>query len=143
MLPLLFTVLATAYFVAPELLTRFVVSFYFVRKAPTGTRSEEILRAAFWALVPLLVAWLTRKVGPWTVPPNIVLNTQTVFASLYSDKIFEQNPAAFYTAFQGFVAFNVCLLVRTYSFVVIMAAFFGWIAIRLGTVRAKLDHFHG
>jgi hypothetical protein len=138
MLTLLVTVLATAYFLVPELLTRFLVSFYLVRKAPTGTRSEEILRAAFWAVAPLTIAWWTRHVGWWTVPSNIAADTQTVFSSLYSDKSFDQNPAAFYSALSGFVAFNLCLLLRTYLIVVVGAIAFGWIAVRLGTVREKL-----
>ena len=141
MLTLLVTVLATAYFVVPELLTRFVVSFYFVRKASTGTRSEEILRAAFWAVVPLMFAWWTRKIGWWTVPTDIANNTQVVFSSLYSDKIFEQNPSAFYAAFRNFAAFNICLLSRTYAIVILGALLFGWIALRLGTVRTKLKRW--
>jgi hypothetical protein len=138
MLTLLVTVLATAYFIVPELLTRFVVSFYFVRKTRTGTHSEELLRAAFWAFVPLGIAWATRNIGWWTVPPHISANTQTVFASLYSDKLFEQDPSTFYAAFRGFVAFNACLLIRTYSIVIAGAVLFGWIATRLGAVRARL-----
>jgi len=138
MLTLLVTVLATAYFVVPELLTRFVVSLFFVRKASTGTRSEEIMRGVFWAVVPLTIAWFTRNIGWWTIRPNIAANTQTVFGSLYSDKIFEQNPSAFYRAFNNFVAFNACLLLRTYVIVVLFALLFGFIALRLGSVRAKL-----
>jgi hypothetical protein len=139
MLTLLVTVLATAYFIAPELLTRFVVGFYFVRKASTGTRSEEILRAAFWAVVPLTIAWWTRKIG-WLAASSTSIRSdaQTVFSSLYSEKIFEQCPAAFYAAFRNFAAFNLCLLVRTYACVVLGAVLFGWIALRLGTVRTKL-----
>jgi hypothetical protein len=141
MLTLLVTILATAYFVVPELLTRFVVSFYFVRKASTGTRSEEILRAAFWAAVPLFFAWFTRNIGWWKCPIEISRNAQTVFGGLYSEKIFEQNTAAFYSAFRSFTAFNACLLARTYTFVILGAALFGWIALRLGSVRARLKNW--
>lgn len=135
MLTLLVTVLATAYFVVPDLLTRFVFSFYFVRKASTGTRSEEILRAAFWATVPLAIAWCTRHIGWWSVPSGTLSSAQTVFASLYSDRFFEQNPSAFYTAFQAFATFNIRLLVRTYVIVVAGAASFGWFALQLGVLR--------
>ncbi len=138
MLTLLITILATAYFVVPELLTRFVVSFYFVRKASTGTRSEEVLRAVFWAIVPLTIAWYTRHVGWWVVPANIAGSTQTVFRGLYSDQAFERDPAAFYAAFGSFAEFNVNLLLRTYLLVITGAAVFGWIALRLGTIRARL-----
>jgi len=143
MLTLLVTVLATAYFVVPELLTRFVVSFYFVRKAPTGTRSEEILRAAFWAGVPVAFAWITRNIGWGIAPPNIAANTRVVFSSLYSEKYFEQNSAAFYTAFHGFALFNLYLLYRTYAIVIIAALVFGWIARRLGIVRGYLRRWPG
>lgn len=138
MLTLLVTVLATAYFIVPELLTRFVVSFYFIRKASTGTRSEEILRAAFWAVVPLAFAWWTRNRGWWVVPNNISHDAQVVFSSLYSQETFKKDPLGFYRAFGDFARFNVCLLLRTYGFVIIGAALFGWIALRLGTVRTSL-----
>jgi hypothetical protein len=141
MLTLLVTVLATAYFIVPELLTRFVVSLFFIRKASTGTRSEEIMRGVFWAVVPLGIAWLTRNIGWEAIPPNIRANAQTVFGALYSDKLFEQNPAAFYSAFSGFIAFNASLLVRTYLIVCIFAVGFGFIALRLGSVRARLKHW--
>lgn len=141
MLTLLVTVLATAYFVVPELLTRFIVSFYFVRKASTGTRSEELLRAAFWAFVPLLLAWTIRDVGWWSVPAGMSHSTQVVFADLYSDKLFEQNPSAFYAAFAVFTRFTLCLLARAYAFVILGSVLFGWIATRLGTVRAKLRNW--
>lgn len=138
MLTLLVTVLATAYFVVPELLTRFVVSFYFVRKASTGTRSEEILRAAFWASAPLAVAWWTRGIGPWSFHEPIANDAKAVFSALYSDKVFDQDSAAFYQSFGHFVKFNACLLSRTYFIVIAIAIIFGWIALRLGSVRSKL-----
>jgi hypothetical protein len=141
MLTLLVTVLATAYFVVPELITRCVVSFFFVRKASTGTRSEEILRASFWAVVFILCAWSTRNIGWWTCPPGITRNSQVVFNALYSDKLFEQDPAAFYSAFKGFAAFNGCLLLRTYIFVAVGAFIFVLMARRLGWFRAKLKNW--
>jgi len=141
MLTLLVTVLATAYFVVPELLTRFVVSFYFVRKARTGTRSEEILRASFWAIVPLLAAWSTRDLGWLKAPTGIAHHSQVVFSALYSDKLFEQNPPAFYDSFHVFAIFNAVLLLRTYLIVIVAAIVFGWIAKSLGAVRARLKNW--
>jgi hypothetical protein len=141
MLTLLVTVLATAYFVVPELITRCVVSLFFVRKASTGTRSEEILRASFWAVVFILCAWFTRNIGWWTCPPGITRNSQVVFGALYSDKLFEQNPATFYSAFTGFAAFNACLLLRTYTFVAAGAVIFVLMARRLGWFRVKLKNW--
>lgn len=141
MLTLLVTVLATGYFVVPELLTRVVVGLYLVRKAATGTRSEELLRAAFWAIVPLLFAWSTRHLGPWKVPSGALSDAQTVFSCLYSDKLFAQNPNAFYSAFRSFFIFNVFLLARTYATVILGAFTFGWIAMRLGAVRAKCKNW--
>lgn len=137
MLTLLVTVLATAYFVVPELITRFVVSFYFVRKASTGTRSEEILRAAFWAIVPLWLAWLTRNIWWWRTPGDIQHSAQLVFSCLFSDKIFADNQNSFYPALQVFLKFNICLLLRTYAIVVAGSAFFGFLALQLGRIRSK------
>ena len=138
MLTLLITVLATAYFVVSELLTRYVVSFYFIRKATTGTKSEEIVRAAFWAVVPVLLAWLTRDIGWWRVPADAASSAQKVFAALYSEKAFDLDQAGFFRALGDFSYFNFCLLLRTYLIVILGAALFGWIAVRLGAVRARL-----
>ena len=138
MLTLLVTILATAYFVVPALLTRFVVSFYFVRKANTGTRSEEILRSSFWAVVPLLIAWWSRNRGWWTVPPHAAPDAQTVFSGLYSERAFAANMPAFFAGCRGFAAFNLCLLLRTYFIVFLGALLFGGIARNLGWVRERL-----
>ena len=137
MLTLLVTVLATAYFVVPELITRFVMSFCFVRKASTGTRSEEILRAAFWATVPLCFAWFLRNVGWWRAPSGVQNSIETVFSCLFSDKIFAENQKAFFTAIRIFCDFNLCMLLRTYLIVFIGAALFGLIALQLGKIRAE------
>jgi hypothetical protein len=138
MLTLLLTVLATAYFVVPALLTRYIFDFYFIRKASTGSKSEEILRAAFWASVPLALAWCTRHIGYWKVPQGSIVSAQKVFAALYSEKLFDSDPQGFYGAFRDLIHFNFLLLLRTYSIVILFATAFGWIAVRLGTVRAGL-----
>jgi hypothetical protein len=138
MLTLLVTVLATAYLVIPELLTRVVVGLRLVRKASNGTKSEEVVRASFWAVVPLVIAWYTRNVGFWKVPDDIAVSAQKVFSSLYSEKIFEADPAGFYAAVGDFTLFNLCLLARTYLIVVLIALIFAWIAMNLGAVRARL-----
>jgi len=137
MLTLLVTVLATAYFVVPELIKRFVMSFYFIRKAQTDTRSEEIVRSAFWAIVPLYLAWLTRNHGWWRTPEDIQGSAQMVFSCLFSDKVFADNQKVFFTAFHVFCDFNLCLLARTYAIVFVFSALFGLVARRLGPIRAK------
>jgi hypothetical protein len=69
----------------------------------------------------------TSDTAPWdlsircrlrTAPADIAQNTQTVFSSLYSDKIFELNPAGFYAALRELAALNACLRIRTYSIVI-------------------------
>jgi hypothetical protein len=92
-------------------------------------------------VVPLLCAWATRNHGLWPCPLGITSDSQAVFSALYSEKLFEQNSSAFYSAFKGFVAFNRCLLFRTYTFVVFGAVLFGFVARRLGWFRAKLKNW--
>ncbi|HWB33310.1 MAG TPA: hypothetical protein VG714_09070 [Acidobacteriaceae bacterium] len=138
MLTLLVTVLATAYFLVPELLARFFIGLRLSRRPATGSRSEEVLRAAFWAIVPLIIAWCTRHLRPFAVPSGISTNSIKVFTALYSDKAFEADPAGFYAALGQFARFNLYLLSRTYLLVILGALSFSWIALRLGTLRARL-----
>ena len=63
------------------------------------------------------------------------------FADLYSEKSFEQNPAAFYAALSVFARFSVCILGRVYLFVILGSIVFGWIAIHLGAIRTRLKRW--
>lgn len=97
-----------------------------------------MLRAAFWAIVPLILAWWTRHLGPLMVPSGVSANAMKVFTDLYSDKSFDADPAGFYSALGQFVRFNVRLLGRVYLLVVLGALSFSWVALRLGTFRAHV-----
>jgi hypothetical protein len=135
MLTLLVTVLATAYFVVPELLSRYILSFFLVRKVMNSPRGEELVRGAFWAVGPLAIAWLTRNSLLLRVPATAGASVQTVFTSLYSDTLFAQNPAAFFGAFATFARMNFDLLARAYFIVAIGSAAIGVTARKFGWVR--------
>lgn len=135
MLTLLVTALATAYFVVPELLSRYILSFFLVRKAMNSPRGEELVRGAFWAIGPLAIAWLTKNTFLFRIPTTAGASVQTVFASLYSETLFAQKPAAFFDAFATFARINFDLLVRAYFIVVIGSAAIGVTARKFGWVR--------
>jgi len=116
MLTLLVTALATAYFVIPELLSRFILNVFLTRRVLTSPKSEELMRAALWAIVPLSVAWWTRNY--WFLwccryPPGAASAVGEVFGGLFSQKIFESSPQIFYGALPTFIGVNACLLLRT------------------------------
>lgn len=141
MLTLLVTALATAYFVVPELLSRFIVGFFFVRKAVVSSKSEELMRAAFWAFVPLFIAWQTRNLFALKIPDHCRDSAKTVFSALYSEKIFANDPQSFYHALTNLTRANVCLLSRTYSIVIAGSIFLGWLTMNFGSVRARVKKY--
>jgi hypothetical protein len=134
MLTLLVTVLATAYFVAPELLSRFILGFFLVRKAMNSPKGEELVRGSFWALIPLMLAWLTRNFLTLKMPPSAAESLQGVFAGLFSDKSFSDHTPEFFKSFAVFARANACLLVRAY-FIVLVAS------IALGILTRKFGYF--
>ena len=141
MLPLLVTALATAYFVVPELLSRFILSTFLTRRVMTSPKSEELMRAVFWALIPLAIAWLTRDCwcfGVCKFPANAQSSLATVFATLYSEKLFEANQKALYDVLPIFVRSNVALLSRTYIIVAFWSICIGLAARYFAQLRSML-----
>lgn len=136
MLTLVVTVLATAYFVVPELLSRFVLGFFFVRKTMRVPKSEELMRGAFWALVPLIVAWRCRNICGFTIPQQSRDSGKLIFSALYTDKIFSNDPQAFFKAVTIFTRANLCLLGRTYLVVIAGSLLLGILARNFGLVRS-------
>lgn len=128
MLPLLVTALATAYFVVPELLSRFILSTFLTRRVMNSPKSEELMRAVLWAVIPLGIAWITRDwwyLGICKFPPAAQASAKNVFAGLYSEKLFEANPQALYSALPVFIRANISLLCREYAIVAIWATLIG------------------
>jgi hypothetical protein len=140
-LTLLVTVLATAYFVVPELLSRFILGFFFVRKALIASKSEELTRAAFWAIVPLVIAWLTRNLVFLKIPEHSRDSEKVLFLALYAEKAFPDNAQPFFHACTVFARANLCLLSRAYLLVLVGSLFLGWIARNFGWVRARTKNF--
>jgi hypothetical protein len=141
MLPLLLTVLATAYFVVPELLSRFFIGLFLVRKIMTAPRAEQLMKGVFWALFPLIAAWYTRDWLFFRMPPGSAKSASIVFGGLYSESTFAKDPAGFYLAFSQFASANLCLLLRTYVLVILVSVALGMIARNFGVVRKRLRKF--
>lgn len=137
MLPLLVTVLATAYFVVPDLLYRFVFGLFLIRKVMNAPRNEELMHGAFWSLIPLSLAWTTRRWLTFRFPASVGVATQQVFSCLHNDKIFEISRPNFFSAFEVFTAANFALLARVYLFVVVCSVGLGLMARNFGNLRLK------
>jgi hypothetical protein len=142
-LTLAITVLATAYFVVPELLSRLVLSAFVVRKSVTGPRTEEVARASLWALFPLSIAWLLRKHLFYQVPDGSRAAVKLVFGGLYNDTIFRDSPGQFFHAVTIVSRANVALLSRAYLIVIVGSILVGLCARRLGRFRAVLGNSPG
>jgi hypothetical protein len=140
-LTLLITVLATAYFVVPELLSRFTLNFFFVRKSLNVSKSEELVRATFWASVPLAIAWWMRRLPPFGMPDHGRESAKVVFSALYSEKAFSDAPQDFFHAITIFARANLCLLARAYFFVIVGSLLLGWATSKFGRVRTRFKRF--
>jgi len=140
-LTLLITALATAYFVVPELLSRFVLDFFFVRKNLAASKREDIVRAAFWAVVPLSIAWCIRRTPILCMPEHSRENAKAVFCGLYSEKAFSDDPQKFFHAITLFARANFCLLSRTYLIVIIGSLLLGWVTNNFGLIRLHIKRF--
>jgi hypothetical protein len=137
MLTLLVSVLATAYFVVPELLSRFILRFFMIRKVITSPRGEEVVRAAAWALIPLTLAWITRNRFWLTMPTPVGSSLRSVFTILYTDKSFPERQSEFFQAFGVFIQANVCLLSRIYFIVILGCVCLGIATRKFGYLREK------
>jgi hypothetical protein len=142
LLTLLVTALATAYFLVPELLYRYLFGVFLVRKNIAISRGEELVRGVFWAVVPLSIAWRLRYwetplIHLWTMPDRARDSTKTVFAGLYTSESFSSNPGAFYHAITIFGRANGCLLARAYIIVAIGTLLSAAIAVRFGYLRDR------
>jgi len=123
------TFLAAVFFLGPDLLSRFVLSFVVPRRNLTQTRGEEITRAILWAAVPLLVVWL------W-VSRNHVLSrwgdwqdVEIVSSALYSSTFFDAHRREFFASLVKVAGMTGSLLWREY-FVVLTFALLFYFAIR-------------
>ncbi len=140
MLPLFISVLATAYFVVPDLLSRFVLGIFLVKKTMNSPKGEELMRGALWALLPLILAWFSRHWFFWRMPDGFLGNVRIVFSSLYSEKSFDQQSSVFFGAAKAVVSMNLCLLSRTYFFVTLGSAALGLMARDFGRLRSSVSN---
>ena len=121
MLALSLTFLAAAFFLGPDLLSRFVLSFAVPRRSVTQTRGEEITRAILWGAVPLLIVWLwvrmTHPLSRWGSWQDV----ETVLSGLYSNSYFDAHRQAFFASVVKVAGMIGSLLWREYVVVLTFA----------------------
>jgi hypothetical protein len=129
------TLLVAIYALGPDLVARWILGFVVPRKSLVQTRSEEITRGILWSILPLSIAWSLRHFGPLSLAPNSRIDLQMFFSGLYSESFFNQNRQSFFTAADSFINFNVCLMVRLYSIVIIFSLTFNVLIGKYGVMR--------
>lgn len=92
-----------------------------------------------WSIIPLLIAWWLRHLGPLSLPPNAKLDLQVFFSGLYSESFFNAHRAEFFAAFASFLRLNRCLVLRLYSIVLIASLSSNLLIIRYGRIRQWLS----
>lgn len=138
MLPFVLTGLTTLYLLGPEVFSSFLLGLFLVRRASQSSTSEQFVRGTTLAIVPLLIAWFTRKWFCLKQPKGAGESARTFFSGLYSTSYFEAHRDAFFSATSVFWQTNVCFLIRIYLIVLIWSAILVFISMRLGWVREKL-----
>ena len=124
MLTLLLSTLVAVYLLGPDLVSRSILSFQVPRRNIVQSRSEEVARAIFIAVVPLAIAlaW-TFLSGAFPLEGHLS-DLETVFSGLYSDKFFEANQPAFFSSLHAFAWMNFSVLWRLYLLVIAIGLLF-------------------
>ena len=138
MIALISTFLVAAYFLGPDLFSRWILGFVVQRRNITQSKSEEITRGVMWAIIPLFAAWVLRHVGPLALPPNSRIDIQMFFSGLYSDSFFKEHQQDFFAAAGSFLWLNACILFRLYFIILLSAILLDVLIIKYGSVRHHL-----
>lgn len=135
MFALTLTLLTAIYLLGPDFVARFILDYAAPRRTIQQTKTEEISRAILIAAIPLILAvlWVTaRGVVNWgAIKPDI----QAFFAGIYSEKIFEDNPARFYRAAETVWSANLEIAWRLYALLVVWALIANVVISNFGNIR--------
>ena len=96
MLAITVSLLTAIYLLGPDFVSRLILAFVVPRRTIQQSKSEEIARAVLTALIPLVLAVLWTAWHRTVVWQNIKPDLKTVFSGLYSEKLFEKDPARFF-----------------------------------------------
>jgi len=107
----------------------------------SSPRSEELTQAAFWALIPLVIAWQTRHLVAYCFPDHTADSAKAIFAALYSEKDFASAPEVFYHALSIFTQANFALLSRAYLIVALGSFCLGFFVKYFGWVRTRIKKY--
>lgn len=124
MLALLLSTLVAVYLLGPDLVSRSILSFQVPRRNIVQSRSEEVARAIFIAVVPFAIALAWTLISGAFLHEGRLSDLETVFSGLYSDKFFEANPPAFFRSLHAFAWMNFSVLWRLYLLVIAIGLFF-------------------
>ena len=90
-------------------------------------------------MVPFVLAWNLRHIGPFAFPPNAKIDLQLFFSSLYSESFFNQHHPEFFAAAGAFWQLNVCLCLRLYMIVLAASLTANLLILRYGQMRKWLE----
>jgi hypothetical protein len=135
MLAITVSLLTAIYLLGPGFVSQVILGFVVPRRTIQQGRSEEIARAVLTAAIPLCLAVL------WTVWHHAVMwqdikpDLKTVFSGLYSEKIFEQDPTAFFRAAKSASLANWSLVWRLYALLITYSVAVNIIILNYGAIR--------
>lgn len=138
MLALVITFLVAAYFLGPDLFSRWILSSKVPKRNISQTRSEEITRAIVWAIIPLVLAWFTRRIGPFPFPNNFKSDFVVFFNGLYSEAMFKEYGQKFFDSASVFVYANATILFRLYIITLAIALVINYLIGKYGAIRHVL-----
>lgn len=105
------------------------------RKNLAQTKSEEITRGILWSVVPFIIAWWFRRIGPWPMPPGMSVSFKDLFGGLYSDAYFQAHKDQFYSAATAFILANISVLTRLYAVVAVISVLLNILIQFYGVIR--------
>jgi hypothetical protein len=135
MLALVITLLTALYLVGPDFVSRLILGWVVPRRIIQQSRSEEVARAILTSLIPLTGAVLWASLRHAVVWESVKPALKTVFSGLYSEKMFEADPSAFFSAAKAAWFANLSIAWRLYLLLIAYAFLRDIILVNYGAIR--------
>ena len=139
MLTLAVTLLIALYLIAPELISRSIISSRRPVKTIPRTHTEELFHSILWVLLPLAITvfiGVPFQRSRWSVERPLIAK---VFEDLYSDKLFAGD-RNFYPALHSVVILNLEMLLPLYGMVIVLSLLL--VAYETDRIPAALHFLH-
>ena len=138
MLAVVVSAIFALYVLGPDAFSRVVLGFTVPRRSVLLSRSEEVSRALIWAIASFGLAYCWAAFdGSLRMLWNPV-SLKICFSGVYSEQFFNANRDLWFSSLADTLKLNRCLLLRTYSVVLLLSIVLSLFTHFYGVVREHL-----